>query len=147
MTLDRGLANRELVGNLFIRIPSRDQAQYVDFTRGQAVIRRVLGKLCGNLGRYALMTGMNRPDSLQEFSMHVALQDVCPGACFESAQRLYITSICSQDDDSRVRKLTSDFTDRVNAVCAWHLKIHQGYIRTMQSKLFYGILAIGRFGD
>src|SRR5271166_4251611 len=61
LTLDRGLADGEALGNLLVRPAFGDQGQYLDFTCRQRIIRGVLGKLEGDFGGNRLAPGVHGP--------------------------------------------------------------------------------------
>jgi hypothetical protein len=70
----------ELGGDLFVRIPAGNQAQNLDFPRGQGFIGGVLGELRGHLGRDPLFAGMYQTDDLHQVFAHQTFEQVSSSA-------------------------------------------------------------------
>src|SRR5258708_38222378 len=84
LALDSLLCNGKLTGDLFVRAPGRDQPEHRDLARRQVLVRGMLSQLGGDLRGYSLLAGVDSPYGVQEFSAHVSLQYVTPGAGFQS---------------------------------------------------------------
>src|SRR5208337_3633525 len=123
-----------------------DQAQHINFARAQLILGSVLSQLRRDFGRYSLVSSMDTPDRVQQFSAYVSLQDVSPSTRFDGAQDLNIPGIGRQYDDLGVREFVSDPVDGFGAIHIGHLNIHQSDIRPVPSKLLDGLLAVGRLG-
>src|SRR5271165_4423308 len=93
VALDGRFLNGELVRNLLVGIARGDQAKHIYFARSQRIIRSVLSQLRRDFGRYSLVSGMDTPDRVQQFSVHVSLQDVPLSPRFDGAQDLNIPGI------------------------------------------------------
>src|SRR5208337_2867513 len=111
VALDGCFLNGELVRNLLIGITSGDQAQHINFARAQLILGSVLSQLRRDFGRYSLVSSMDTPDRVQQFSAYVSLQDVSPSTRFDGAQDLNIPGISRQYDDLGVREFVSDPVD------------------------------------
>src|ERR1039457_6111203 len=88
VALDGILRNRQLNGDLFVRVAGRDEPEHLDLAPGQVVLRGMLSQLGGDLRRYSLLTGMDGADGFQEFSVHMSLQQVSPRTSSKSPQHL-----------------------------------------------------------
>ena len=64
-SLDGVLGDAELIRNLFVRVPRRDETQYGDFRRCQGFITDVLRDLERGLRRQTPLSRMDRSDGLQ----------------------------------------------------------------------------------
>src|SRR5260370_42072333 len=107
----------------------------------------MLGQFGGARGRYESLAGMDSPNRVQEFSMHVPLQYVTPRTRFKSAQHLDVACIRRQDDDSGIGEFASNADDGLDSVQGGHLEIHHRYIRPMQPELFDRYLSITGLRD
>jgi hypothetical protein len=56
----------ELGGDLFIRIPTGNQPQNLNFPSGQGSIGGMLGEVRGYLGQNSLLPGMNQTNGFQQ---------------------------------------------------------------------------------
>ena len=56
-----------LIGNLFVGVSAGDQAQNLDFPRGQGIVGGMFGQLRRRFQGNALLPGVYRADRLQEF--------------------------------------------------------------------------------
>src|ERR1700758_2777311 len=83
VTLDGRFFDGELVGDLLVTIASSNQTKHINFARAQLIFGSVLGQLRRDFGRYSLVSGMDAPDSVQQFSAHVSLQEVSPSTCLD----------------------------------------------------------------
>src|SRR5436190_1749471 len=84
VTLDCILCNEKPNGDLFVRVPCRDQPENIDLTRRQVLVPGMLCQVGGDLRGYSLLTGMHGTDSAQKFSVHLSLQYVSPRTSFKS---------------------------------------------------------------
>src|SRR5215469_4479160 len=89
MTLHTGFADRELVGNLLVGLASRDELQHISFARRQ-VVSRGINQFRGQVRRYALLPDVHGADGLQEFPVHLSLQNIGSRTCFKGSQYLDI---------------------------------------------------------
>jgi hypothetical protein len=64
-SLDGVLGDVELIGNLLVRVPGRDEAQHDHFGRCQRLIADMLSDLESRLRRQTPLSNMDRPDRLQ----------------------------------------------------------------------------------
>src|SRR5947209_5917215 len=96
VALDGLLCNGKLGRDLFVRVPGRDPPEHIDLARGQVVLRGMVSQLDGDLRGYSLLASMDSADCVQEFSMHVSLQYVTPGARFQSPQHLDVACVRGQ---------------------------------------------------
>ena len=69
---------RQLRGDLLVRIPAGDQSQYVDFSRGQSVIGGVLGDFGGNFRGQTFLAGMDRANRFEQFLAQQPFQQETP---------------------------------------------------------------------
>src|SRR6266853_2270934 len=76
VALDGVLCDGKPSGDLFVRVPCRDQPEHIDFAQRQRLVRGMVRQLGGNLRGYSLLTGMDGTDGAQKFSVHVSLQYV-----------------------------------------------------------------------
>jgi hypothetical protein len=56
---------RKLCGDLFVGIPTCNQAKNLDFARCSLILAGMLGQLGRDFGRYALLSGIYCPDCLR----------------------------------------------------------------------------------
>jgi hypothetical protein len=82
VALDGVLRNAKPAGDLFVRIPGRDQPKHIDLPRTQLVVPGMVNQLGGELRGDSLLAGMDSSDGVQQFSDHVSLQNITPGAGF-----------------------------------------------------------------
>src|SRR6202162_6150498 len=88
VALDGRFLDRELVGDLLVAIASSNQTKHINFARAQLIIGSVLSQLRRDFGRYSLVSGMDTPNRVQQFSAHVSLPDVSPSTRFDGAKDL-----------------------------------------------------------
>src|SRR5882724_7337298 len=88
VALDGVFCNRELTGDLFVRVSARYQTEHIDLAWRQLLVRGMLSQFGGNFRGYSLLAGMDSTDGVKEFSAHVCLQYVSPRTSLKSAQHL-----------------------------------------------------------
>src|SRR5258706_16404044 len=136
VALDGVLCDGKPSGDLFVRVPCRDQPEDIDLARRQRLVRGMVRQLGGDLRGYTLLTRMDGTDGAQKFSVHVSLQYVSPRTSFKSPQNLDVARVRRQDNYAGIGEFSSNADDCLDAVQGRHLKIHQREIRPVQSELF-----------
>jgi len=63
--LDSVLCDGKPAGDLFVRVPARDQPEHIDLAPRQVLVRDMVRQLGGDLWGYSLLTGMYGPDGAQ----------------------------------------------------------------------------------
>jgi hypothetical protein len=65
----------------------------------------------------------------------------------QSPVYVFICFIGSQNDEARTRNLTSNGTDRVDAIGHGHSQIEKANIRECSQEVFNGFMSVAGFGD
>jgi hypothetical protein len=115
------LAGRELRRDLLVGIPLGNQTQDTDFRRGQRIVGGMFGELEGDLGGHGFFSGLDGSNGDEQLLVQAVLEQICPRACLKCPQRLYVPSICCQNDYARLGKLTANRDDRIESVHLRHL--------------------------
>ena len=100
-----------------------------------------------NFGMDALLSGMNDSNRLQKFLPYVVLENIGVHAGFQSALGQHVASVSCENDDSRVRKFTSNRDDGIDAAHLRHLQVHQDHIRSVYAELCNRFMPIAGFRD
>src|SRR5262249_49754551 len=103
----------------------------------------MIHKFHGNLLRYSPLSGMDSSNGVQEFPMHLSLQEITSRARPYGSHHLSIAAIRRQNDDPGTWKILQDFTDGLDPVQAGQLDVHQRHIRSVGSELLEGLLSTG----
>src|ERR1700746_3797661 len=107
----------------------------------------MVGELRCNFGMDALRSEMDDSNRLQKFLPYIVLENVGLRAGFQSALSKHVAGVSCKDDDSRVRKFTSNRNDGVDAAHFRHLQIHKTQIRVMCTELYNRLVSIAGFRD
>ncbi len=116
----------------------------------------MLGDQLSDLEVDAAPTRMNRPDRLQKFATHLALEHVGLSARLDGTLCQDVPQVGGQHDDACRFELAPDGGNGVDAAHVGHLQVHQRHIGSEQTELFYRLapvrrlareLDVGRFGD
>src|SRR5256885_12280714 len=88
-----------------------------------------------NLWRNSLLAAMHDPNCFYQFFSNHVLEQIAYCTRFERTDRLGVTTISSQHNDTSVWKLLTNSYNCISPVHDRHLQIHQRYVGTMDTQL------------
>src|SRR5262245_22762240 len=123
--VDRGLGDRELIGNLLVAVAIADQFQDLQFTRSKIFLAQVLCYATRNIRGDPPSPGSDLADDLQQFILGSAFEHIRRRSCTQSSLNLYITARGSQHDDPGLWELMSYGYERLGSTRSRQSLIHQ----------------------
>src|SRR5580698_6722554 len=134
MALYRGLRKREVRRNYLIGRSVGDHFQNLNFAFGERILKGMFAELSSYLIRNSSPSGMDNPNSVEQFLPKHVLQEVSESPRLEGSQRLNVTSIGREDNDPGGRKFSPYRLHGFDAVHARHLNVHEGDIWPQKPK-------------
>jgi len=141
------LRNVQSPGNFLVAVPVPNEAENLQFPRGENVFPHVLRETSSHVRRNVLVAGMNGTNDGYDFSSRCAFEQVGRSARSQSALDLTIAIGCSEHDEARLGKLTANGDEQIGAIDAWKPEIHQRDVGPMAAKFDDRLFGIGCLGD
>lgn len=156
VALDRLGADDELLRDFAIVFACGDEAQHLQFARGQFVkrVENVLAR-AGNFLHHARgdarmddgFAGVSAAHRIGKFVGVNIFENVRERAGADGGKNIFVSVVRGEDDNLRARAVRFDETRSLNAIHIGHVQVHENDVRRELGDEFDSRLAIFRFTD